>query len=297
MRSLSPLSSTPKVSSQTMSSRPHSHRGWFPLRPVIAAACIVLPALLAGCSGDYNVAQVRSLDTQGGTYFLALQQGYADVAQWKQEEQNWDDSERMLAKARTAAGGAIPTLEEAPTPALEKIRDHLSTVLSAQTVAKHPIDAALAQVAYDCVALTAVNPPDPNGTSSHNCRTMLDEALANLGQGGAGVSSPSALTIGFSNGSSALSGKDRQTLADLATTLVETPPQEIIIKSVGMGKGSKRSNAIVLAQKRVTAVYLALLKKGVNEDLIRQVVYSSDTAPHEFQTAKAQNQVSVDIVR
>lgn len=230
---------------------------------------------LAACSGDYNISAVRNLKTDGGTYQLALQQGYADVAQWKQEEQNWADSELMLGKARAAAGGAVPTMEEPTSDGLKVLRGRVDAALTPGRVERKPIDAAMLQVAYDCLARSSLNPPHPEGAKSHSCQTMFDEALSSL-LTTPELTPPSEPTaIYFDRNQSKISEAGRAELKKIIEQIKAGNPREVIISGYSDSTGTLAAN-IVMAQKRVTAVYTMMVEAGIPADKIKQMVYGEE---------------------
>lgn len=235
----------------------------------------MMASSLAACSGDYYVPAVRTLQTDGGTYQLALQQGYADVAQWKQDERNWADSELMLAKARAAAAGTIPTLEPAPNAILQSVRDQLEAALTQGRINTKPVDAAMAQVAYDCLARSVLNPPHPEGAKTHSCQTMFDEAMVSLTSAPDLKPLSEPVAIYFGRNASAIADQDQAKLKELAAQILATDPPEVVISGYSDSTGTLAAN-IVMAQKRVTAVSNALTQAGVSVAKIKQMVYGEE---------------------
>jgi outer membrane protein OmpA-like peptidoglycan-associated protein len=242
------------------------------------AFATLVAATLGACSGDYNVGKVRMIEPVDGFYYSALQQGYADVAQWKQDERNWDESEILLGKARAAAAGTIPALEPAPTPELEEARNKLTAALARLDETQYAVDAALARVSYDCLALTSVDkPPHPDGVGSHDCKMTFTESLAALE--GLAAMPQEPVSLHFDHKQVTLSGAAQKAVQDLADTVVKLRPSMVLIS--GYSDPSKRlSDEIIVTQKRVTAVQKALEEAGVAAVRIKQMVYDDQgTAP------------------
>jgi outer membrane protein OmpA-like peptidoglycan-associated protein len=238
---------------------------------------VITAAVLSACSGDYNVTTVRMVEPAEGTYYMALQQGYADVAQWKQDERNWDDSQILLRKARRAAAGEVPELEPATTNVLEIARKRLEEALERIDPYKHPIDAALAQVAYDCLAQSSLSEAHPEGKKGHDCQVMFDEAITTLESITALPKQPVA--IDFEGKKVVLADATANKLKALAETIKKENPSLVLISSFGDPKAA-RSDEVVVAQKRATAVQNALVAAGVDEQKIRQMVYDDQgTSP------------------
>lgn len=244
-------------------------------RSFVFAALVA--ATLSACSGDYNVGQVRMIEPVDGFYYSALQQGYADVAQWKQDERNWDESEILLGKARRAAAGTIPDLEPAPTPALEEARTQLETALAALDETEYPVDAALARVSYDCLALSSVEkPPHPDGVGSHDCKMTFTESLAALEGLAAMPNKP--VSLRFDAQQVTLTEAAQKAVQDLAETVKKLRPSLVLIS--GYSDPTKRlSDEIIVTQKRVTAVQRALEGAGVAAVRIKQMVYDDQGTP------------------
>ena len=147
-------------------------------------------AALSACTGDWDDGAVRALDPGPDPFDQALVDAYVDLAVGEQEEEDWRDVDRFLARARRVAGGeaVVPDriedreLPPDAIPALETARVELVTVLARGGRIFAPVDAARAQALFDCWIQEAEE--DHQQSDIDNCRrgfmARLDDTRAQI---------------------------------------------------------------------------------------------------------------------
>lgn len=141
---------------------------------------------LKGLTGDWDVATVKNLPKPEGAFEQALFDEYVRLGSAERQEQDWNDTDFFLSRARLLSQGRSvePThLEDRDMPAdslaeLTSARQSLTKILSGPRRTKQPGDAARAQGAFDCwMQEREENFQDEDIA---NCRADFQAALANL---------------------------------------------------------------------------------------------------------------------
>ena len=126
------------------------------LQKSLAIACIGGFAL-AGCAGS-ELETARKASPTGDTFTQALYAGYIDLSAGEFDEADYRDSDRFAGRAISAAGNVAVAPEEIGNrdlPAdrvrvLSASRERLVAALQANATEKDPVNAARAQVMFDC---------------------------------------------------------------------------------------------------------------------------------------------------
>jgi len=119
----------------------------------VAAAALIL----AGCSG-MELQRAERLKPKGSEFSKNLYSGYIGLSQSEYSEGDYEDSDAFAMRASTAAGNKPGTpeaiaqrkLPKGKVGELSKARGRLMAALSAGARDKAPIQAANAQVLFDC---------------------------------------------------------------------------------------------------------------------------------------------------
>ena len=124
------------------------------MRMALAAAGL---AMLSGCAG-FGLQNAETVPPQGGVHDRALQAGYLDLSRAEFDEADYIDSdvfaERSMAVARGEAV-APEAISARDLPAdrvgvLTGARERLAAALDGGAAERMPVEAAEAQVAFDC---------------------------------------------------------------------------------------------------------------------------------------------------
>ncbi|MGD1877019.1 MAG: OmpA family protein [Kiloniellaceae bacterium] len=124
------------------------------MRMAVAAAGL---ALLSGCAG-FGYQEAQTVPTQNNTYDRALQQGYLELSGSEFDEADYFDSDFFAARSMAAGRGETvqpQAISERDLPSgmvgtLSGERQRLTAVLADGAAQRHPLQAAAAQVAFDC---------------------------------------------------------------------------------------------------------------------------------------------------
>ncbi len=126
------------------------------LQKSLAIACIGGFAL-AGCAGS-ELETARKTSPTGDRFTQALYAGYIDLSAGEFDEADYRDSDRFAGRAISAAGNVavLPEgIDHRDLPAdrvrvLSASRERLVAALQANATEKDPVNAARAQVMFDC---------------------------------------------------------------------------------------------------------------------------------------------------
>lgn len=152
---------------------------------------LILPLALAGglaaCAGDDSAKAPETIGTvlpaapattlpgvTADAWPQALAQAYTALAEGAPDSH----AGVLKAKADAAGAGTTPDPEPATSPALLRSEAALRLALANNAGTILPREAATAQAAYDCLALTERT--GAATTASHDCRAVFDLSLREL---------------------------------------------------------------------------------------------------------------------
>ncbi len=126
------------------------------LQKSLAIACIG-GFTLAGCAGS-QLETARKASPTGDSFTQNLYAGYIDLSAGEFDEADYVDSDWFAGRAISAAGNVAVAPEEIGNRALpadrarvlSAARERLVAALQATATSKHPVNAARAQVMFDC---------------------------------------------------------------------------------------------------------------------------------------------------
>ncbi len=147
----------------------------------VAAAALIL----AGCSG-MELQRAERLKPKGSEFSKNLYSGYIGLSQSEYSEGDYEDSDAFAMRASTAAGNKPGTpeaiaqrkLPKGKVGELSKARGRLMAALSAGARDKAPIQAANAQVLFDCWMQEQEENFQPEDIA--RCRAGFMDAIAML---------------------------------------------------------------------------------------------------------------------
>src|SRR3546814_7896805 len=125
-----------------------------PLRTAVAAAALVL---LSGCAG-FGLQEAKTTASQGNSFDRALRDGYLELSQSEFDQGDYIDSDKYAERSMAAARGETVQPEAISARdlpgnmvgTLSSARARLMAVLADGAAQSDPIQAAEAQVAFDC---------------------------------------------------------------------------------------------------------------------------------------------------
>ncbi|MGE4014286.1 MAG: OmpA family protein [Alphaproteobacteria bacterium] len=209
----------------------------------------------------------------------ALRKGYSALAATERAEYDWIDGEHFANKANAAASGArvLPenvadwSLKAAKAKELSDARARLISVLDAGARTRAPVDAAEAQVAFDCWIQE-----EEEGWQTEDikaCKDRFDGAMARLG----GASTANVYLVFFDFDRSNLSPVASRVIEKVVADAAKANPSRIVVSGNADRSGSDAYN-LALSKRRADTVAGALTRGGVARGKL-QVEWFGESRP------------------
>ncbi|MBL8645435.1 MAG: OmpA family protein [Rhodospirillaceae bacterium] len=278
-----------------------------------AGTALAAAGLLSACVDSNSADVVRALPNKGAAFHQALQKDYSDLSASERTQADWADSVYYAGRARRAAGGETfppQAVAERRIPAasvndITEARARLMAVLTDDNRKALPVQASLAQTAFDCWMEQQEENFQPEDIAA--CKRSFNTALAALEQ--AVVNRPAAPTapkaeapvptqfqIQFDFNSAALTAVARQTVTDIGAAYKKYNPATVLVVGHTDTAGAGDYN-IGLSQKRAETVANALAAQGVEQKKMRIEAYGEERpAVKTGDSAKEQKNRRVDVV-
>jgi outer membrane protein OmpA-like peptidoglycan-associated protein len=248
------------------------------MRRALAFAGLVL---LSGCTG-LGLQEAEMTSPQGNTFDRALRDGYLDLSRAEYDEADYRDSDKFAERSMAAARGETVQPEAIGArdlPAdnvgeLTSARQRLVAALSAGAAQTKALDAAEAQVAFDCWMQEQEEDIQPDDIAA--CRDRFMTAMASLeAQPPAAAPAPppppapmaepmpGPFTVYFEFDDAELTADARATLADVVAAAQRSDIAAINITGYTDLSGAEAYNQ-VLSERRANSVIEFLVGSGVD---------------------------------
>ena len=247
-----------------------------PMRFLLATAGL---ALLVGCSG-MELQNAEKTPSQGSEFNRNLQEGYLKLSESEYDEADYADSDYFAMRSIEAAkGGSVEpemissrSLPEDKVGELTNQRLRLMNALAAGATEAKPLDAAEAQVSFDCWMQEQEENFQPEDIAA--CRDRFMMAVAKLEEQPKVAAAPApapepmmkpepaAFTVLFDFDDSGLTPDARAMLADVVAAAKKSDYQTIDISGYTDLTGSEGYNQ-VLSEQRANAVINFLVDSGI----------------------------------
>ena len=266
---------------------------------IVATAAI----FLAACA-VVDVSMVEMMQPTGSEFSQNLHKGYVEIGKMEQQESDWRDGNHFLMKAQMAAMGEAPgpdAVEARTIPASYKnpafyMKQRIDEVLAKGAREKAPLDAAMAQVRFDCWLQEIEENIQPDDIKA--CEEKFEFHMAFVHQflkpppkpapvQAAAPAKPepkpepmeemaepvwSHFVVRFDTASSVLSIEAQQALNEVIAAYRKSKPKEVVVGGHADKAGDKESN-LVLSQSRTTAALMFLLDAGVSNRALKPSSY------------------------
>ena len=255
-----------------------------PMRITLASAGFVF---LVGCSGT-ELEKAEMSAVPGATFQHSLHDGYVKLAESEYNEGDYADSDAFARRAMALSEGknVQPEMIEARDLPADKVAEltdarlRLMSAMSAGAAQTKPLDAADAQVAFDCWMQEQEENFQPQDIAG--CRDSFMMALAKLEEQPKVAAvmppppapepmmakpEPAAYTVLFEFDDSGLTPDARVMLADVVKAAKKSDYQAIDIGGYTDLTGSDAYND-VLSEQRANAVINFLVESGVEKEKI-----------------------------
>jgi outer membrane protein OmpA-like peptidoglycan-associated protein len=236
-------------------------------------------ALLVGCSG-MELQNAEKTPSQGSEFNRNLQEGYLKLSESEYDEADYADSDYFAMRSIEAAkGGSVEpemissrSLPEDKVGELTNQRLRLMNALAAGATEAKPLDAAEAQVSFDCWMQEQEENFQPEDIAA--CRDRFMMAVAKLEEQPKVAAAPApapepmmkpepaAFTVLFDFDDSGLTPDARAMLADVVAAAKKSDYQTIDISGYTDLTGSEGYNQ-VLSEQRANAVINFLVDSGI----------------------------------
>lgn len=231
--------------------------------PLVVAVVLALGA----CTTALPPEETEAL---GGPFNEAVKEGYVQLAAAEWGDVDVPAARHFRRKARDAMVGdvvwpdkvgsrKVPT--EYQREAVE-LRERLVAVLESSARETAPVEAALAQVNFDCWLKELTRAP--RGDAAVACK---DAFLTNLVDAEASLPPPEPFTVFFDEGSDRLDQQGRAVVENAADLVERVDPARIDVLGYADTFGPASQNQEI-AQRRARAVANALVGAGVPSGLI-----------------------------
>jgi len=249
------------------------------LRVMLAAAGL---ALLSGCAG-FGLEEAEMTSPQGNSYDRALQEGYLELSRSEFNEGDYWDSDRFAARSMAAARGEAVQPEaisarDLPSDmvgTLTSARQRLTAAQAAGAAQSKPLDAAEAQVAFDCWMQEQEENFQPDDIAA--CRERFMTAMAALEERPAPAAppppaaapapmpapTPGPFTVYFDFDRAQLTPAAQTELADVVEAAQSSPNASLEITGYTDLAGAEAYNQ-VLSERRANSVIEYLVQGGVD---------------------------------
>ncbi len=230
--------------------------------------------LLASCTW-IEFADIERRPQQGTTFDRALYDGYLALSRTEYEEGDLVDQHRFADRARLAAAGtpfepealSFRELDAAQRGRLGDARFRLMKAFDAGIRENAPVDAAKAQVAFDCWMQEA---EEGHGADSERCRSDFEAALARAVAGEGAMAKemaedmpalPAPRTIFFAFNSDALTGNAKAVLDQALADWLDTQGVQMVVSGFTDLAGDPVYNK-ALSERRAKAAVAYLVEQG-----------------------------------
>jgi len=248
------------------------------MRRALAFAGLVL---LSGCTG-LGLQEAELTSPQGNTFDRALRDGYLDLSRAEYDEADYRDSDNFAERSVAAARGETvqpEAIDARDLPAdhvgeLSSARQRLVSALGAGAAQTKALDAAEAQVAFDCWMQEQEEDIQPDDIAA--CRDRFMTAMASLeAQPPAAAPAPppppapmaepmpGPFTVYFEFDDAELTPDARATLADVVEAAQRSDIEAINITGYTDLSGAEAYNQ-VLSERRANSVIELLVGSGVD---------------------------------
>lgn len=249
-----------------------------PLRVLLAAAALVV---LNGCAG-MMLADAEKTASQGNAHDRALRDGYLELSRAEFNEGDYRDSDRFAERSMAAARGEDvqpEPIEARDLPGemvgtLTAARQRLVAALAGGAAQTKPIDAAEAQVAFDCWMQEQEENFQLDDIAA--CRERFELAMARLEVQPPAATpapppppapmpapAPGPFTVYFDFDRAALTPDARSELADVIEAAQRNGARSIDITGYTDLAGAEAYNQ-VLSERRANSVIEFLVESGVD---------------------------------
>jgi OmpA-OmpF porin, OOP family len=251
------------------------HLRMAPVRTVLAAAGM---ALLSGCAG-FAVEEAETVPSQGDTFDRALRDGYLDLSRAEYDEADYWDSDTFAERSMAAARGeavlpeAISSrdLPDEMVGTMTAERQRLAAALAGDAAERDPLNAAEAQVAFDCWMQEQEENIQPDDIAA--CRERFMTAMASLEEEPPAEPAPpppapmpeppGPFTVFFDFDEAELTPEAQAELADVVEAAQEFQSGLISITGYTDLSGAEAYNQ-VLSERRANSVIEFLVEDGVD---------------------------------
>ena len=263
----------------------------------------VIPFALVACGGE--IERSRGAQPTGSAFDTALYQGYMSRAEHEYGYGHYQSSDAFAVKARGAASGqtvepftpnddAYPSgrVPDSDFFAMTTGRRDLLDVLAASATTKAPLDAADAQVSFDCwveeQSYLGNFFEDDQPDHAKACRDAFEAALARaqaavapapepMPQPEPVVAIPTSYLVFFDWESAAITAEARQIVLQAATNFDSGEFEAIQVVGHADTSGPAAYNSI-LSRERALAVIEILVLQGLREQDI-DILWKGETEP------------------
>lgn len=236
-------------------------------------------ALLAGCSG-MELQKAETMSPQGTSYDRSLYDGYLALSEGEYKEADYEDSDSFAMKAMEAGKGksvqpdmiASRSLPADKVDELTAARLRLMSAKSGGAVETKPMEAAEAQIAFDCWIQEQEENFQPNDIAA--CKDDFMMAMTKLEEQPKVAAAPpppapepmmaepQAYTVHFGFDESGLTPDARAMLADVVAAAQKDDYQTVDISGYTDLVGADSYNQ-VLSEQRANAVINFLVDSGI----------------------------------
>jgi len=246
------------------------------LKTIGAAAGLLV---LVGCSG-MELQNAEKSPEPADAHDRALRDGYLMLSKSEYDEGDYDDSDDFAMRAMTASKGepvqpAMISSRKLPAESVDELtaaRLRLVTALSQGAAETKPLDAAEAQVGFDCWMQEQEENFQPEDIA--RCRDGFNSAMARLEEqpkvaaappapAPAPMPAPGPFTVYFDFDAAGLTPDARAVLADVAEAAKKSDTGMINVSGFTDLSGSETYNQ-VLSEQRANAVINFLVDSGVD---------------------------------
>ncbi len=223
-------------------------------------------AALAGVLAACGTADIEGMQVKGPAFNKGLYDGYLSLAKSEYDEDDWSDGAKFGDRAVASAEGSPPGPEAIAARKLPKrtvadltsARGKLVSALNRGAAGKDPVNAALAQVMFDCWMQEQEEDLQPDHIA--NCRTQFETAMARVDAALGKPAQATKFVVYFDFNSVKLS-RNARTVIDMVKGETRKGAK-VFVAGFTDRAGSSDYNK-VLATKRSKAVSSALVKAGI----------------------------------
>ncbi|WP_259781477.1 OmpA family protein [Aestuariispira ectoiniformans] len=255
--------------------------------PVLALTAV----LAVGCANRFE--DVKANGPAGGEFEKGLHAGYVQLAEMERNEYDWADGRNFTDRAAMVTEGQMVmpeemsarSLPERSVPELTSARARLMKAFAAGGKEAAPMDAAHAQVMFDCWMQEQEEDLQPDDIAKCRAGFMaamdkVDAAMKPMPMKKAEPMKmaeplPEGMTVYFAFDSAKLQGASDQTINDAVSVYKNMDVKTIRLMGHTDKAGNNGYNA-QLAEKRVMAVRNALIGKGVPANAIDTSSYGEN---------------------